>query len=241
MQQDAEWYSLRHRRLLDALERLHRPLPDVFITEAGLDGTGKAPGRPGWQTACAGDIDRYIEQLSWFNDELRKDDILGACLYTSAAPTGQGWDNFELGEQESEALFTHLQQGFHLLWPIKGPHVITSPFGAMDAPKYRKRAHTGIDLRANTRTPVVAAHSGVVEVFCDPATYGLYVTVTRGEWQTMYGHLQDITGKTWQQPAGMTIALSGNSGNSSGPHLHFELRHKGVPVDPMPYLPEMRP
>jgi murein DD-endopeptidase MepM/ murein hydrolase activator NlpD len=99
--------------------------------------------------------------------------------------------------------------------------------------------HAGIDLAAPMGTPIYAATAGLVTVSRQRGGYGLYIIVVRdSRLSTLYGHLD------WPlvQPgdvvaAGQAIALMGSTGNSTGPHLHFEVRIAGLPVDPLPLLP----
>jgi murein DD-endopeptidase MepM/ murein hydrolase activator NlpD len=98
--------------------------------------------------------------------------------------------------------------------------------------------HTGVDLAAALDTPVRAATDGLVTIHRERGGYGLYLVVVRDpQLSTLYAHLD------WPlvQPgevvaAGQAIGLMGSTGNSTGPHLHFEVRIAGVPVDPLPLL-----
>lgn len=94
--------------------------------------------------------------------------------------------------------------------------------------------HTGVDLSAPVGTPVYAANGGVV-IFAgwNSWGYGYTVVLAHGAFTTVYGHLSGINvGCRQIVSAGQVIAASGNSGNSSGPHLHFEIRYNDVPQDP---------
>ncbi len=98
--------------------------------------------------------------------------------------------------------------------------------------------HSGVDLAAPLETPIYAATGGLVAMHRERGGYGLYIVVVRDpRLSTLYGHLE------WPlvQPgevvaAGQAIALMGSTGNSTGPHLHFEVRLAGIPVDPLPLL-----
>jgi murein DD-endopeptidase MepM/ murein hydrolase activator NlpD len=98
--------------------------------------------------------------------------------------------------------------------------------------------HSGIDLAAPQGTPVHAASSGVVKVGHDRTGYGLFIVV-RGDdgLSTLYGHLSRVEVESGDTvAAGDVIGEVGSTGNSTGPHLHFEVRVAGRPVDPLPML-----
>lgn len=120
-------------------------------------------------------------------------------------------------------------------WPVPGVKTISSPYG------YRwGRLHKGIDISTSGiygRT-VVAADSGVVSVRNSATGYGLHVIITHGNgYSTCYAHLSAVNVKTGDVVAkGQAIAKVGNSGSSTGPHLHFEIRKNNVPGNPMNYF-----
>lgn len=120
-------------------------------------------------------------------------------------------------------------------WPAVD--VITSDFGWR---KFRWRGdfHTGVDIGVWYRTPVAVTQDGVVTYAGWESGYGWTVEVkhTLG-FSTLYGHLSRyLVSPGDQVKRGEIIALSGNSGNSTGPHLHYEIRLNGVPIDPMKYM-----
>lgn len=124
-----------------------------------------------------------------------------------------------------------------LMWPASGP--ITSPFGMRHnpfggAPDF----HPGIDIGINTGTTVVAAASGTVIMAQWYGGYGNYILIDHGGGiSTGYGHLSHFYVSTGQQvQRGQAIAASGSTGASTGPHLHFEVRKNGKPIDPSPFL-----
>lgn len=94
--------------------------------------------------------------------------------------------------------------------------------------------HTGVDLAASVGTPVQAANSGrVIFAGWNSWGYGYTVVLAHGPFTTVYGHLSSIYVSCGQDVgAGTTIAGTGNSGNSTGPHLHFEIRYNDQPQDP---------
>ena len=101
--------------------------------------------------------------------------------------------------------------------------------------------HAGIDLAAPMRTPEYAAMDGIVLEAGPASGYGLVVYVQHASGDvTVYGHMDEVLVTPGQVVrAGDTIALLGNRGQSTGPHLHFEVRLGGLDgqkVDPVPYL-----
>ena len=126
-------------------------------------------------------------------------------------------------------------------WPLRGTE--TQPFGctgfelehpAAGCPNF----HTGIDLAEPQGTPIHAATAGLAYAFQDDQRYGNHVLIqSRAGYSTVYGHMVR-TNVGWGQPvqAGDLIGWVGSTGNSTGPHLHFEVRFAGAPLDPQPYL-----
>jgi hypothetical protein len=121
------------------------------------------------------------------------------------------------------------------IWPVQGP--ITSAFGPRNAPGL-EGFHTGIDIAVPEGSPVTATADGVVSSAGEEGGYGLAVHIDHGAGvETLYGHNSMLLVSPGQRVrAGQVIALSGNTGHSTGPHLHFEVRIDGRPVDPTPYL-----
>lgn len=122
-------------------------------------------------------------------------------------------------------------------WPVTGP--ITSPFGWRSnpfggAPDF----HPGLDIGVPVGTTVTAAAAGTVIMAQWYGGYGNYILIDNGNhYSTGYGHLSQIwvsVGQVVQR--GQAIAASGNTGYSTGPHLHFEVRYNGKPIDPAPRL-----
>jgi len=125
-----------------------------------------------------------------------------------------------------------------LMWPASGP--ITSPFGWRTHPIFgTARYHSGIDIGADYGDTVVAADSGVV-IFADwMGGYGKAVVIDHGGGvSTLYGHNSELLVSEGQRVSkGQAISRVGATGYATGPHLHFEVRENGSPVDPMSYLP----
>ena len=130
-----------------------------------------------------------------------------------------------VGTKEKDVLKTGL------FYPLQG--VISSPYGERWG-----KMHEGIDIAVPEGTPVIAAECGRVIYAGDGGTYGNLVRIDHGYGVvTAYAHLGTITVKAGQSVGANTqIALSGNTGRSTGPHLHFEIMNNDMPVDPDLYL-----
>lgn len=115
-------------------------------------------------------------------------------------------------------------------FPLGSSYTLTQGYSAF---------HTGVDLSAAIGAPVLAANSGAV-IFAgwNSWGYGYTVVLAHGPYLTLYGHLNDIYVRCGQiVSVGQTIGGVGNTGNSSGPHLHFEIRNGDVPSDPTATMP----
>jgi murein DD-endopeptidase MepM/ murein hydrolase activator NlpD len=122
-------------------------------------------------------------------------------------------------------------------WPADG--VVSSPFGPRDG-----RAHDGIDLALPSGTPVRAACDGVVAYAGERLRgYGRLVLVRHNDGlMTIYAHNALLRVREGERVArGQVLALSGQSGRATAPHLHFEVRRGTRPTDPLEYLPPRPP
>lgn len=118
---------------------------------------------------------------------------------------------------------------------------ISSPFGLRTHPiTGRTKFHTGADLKANIGTPVKASAGGIVIKASYFSGYGNYISINHaGGLKTSYAHLSKILVRPGQHVTqGQLIAYSGNSGNSTGPHLHYELSKNGKFINPMSFVPK---
>ena len=122
-----------------------------------------------------------------------------------------------------------LQKAFD--WPVRGR--ISSPFG----PRWGKM-HNGLDIAVVTGTPVKAAADGKVTFAGMNGGYGILVVLDHGSGvETRYAHNSRLNVKSGQKvDRGQVIAFSGNTGVSTGPHVHFEIRYRNNPVNPQTYL-----
>jgi murein DD-endopeptidase MepM/ murein hydrolase activator NlpD len=119
-----------------------------------------------------------------------------------------------------------------LIWPLNGP--VTGVFGEVRP----GHLHSGVDIAVPEGTPIRAADSGRVALMGWVGGYGNYTCVQHtASMSTCYGHQSSFaTSNGASVSQGQVIGYSGNTGNSTGPHLHFEVRINGSPVDPMGYL-----
>jgi murein DD-endopeptidase MepM/ murein hydrolase activator NlpD len=142
---------------------------------------------------------------------------------------------------------------YRFIWPMP-TSVETQPFGPCSfwfEPPYGSYAHfhTGIDMSGPEGLPVLAADDGVVilaggsYVNGQLVGYGNYVVIAHpGGLTTLYGHLMRIAVKDGDViTQGQVIGMEGSTGNSTGAHLHFELRQGNAPIDPAPFLPPNGP
>ena len=121
--------------------------------------------------------------------------------------------------------------------PVMG--VLTSPFGWREHPvDGEEKFHNGVDLAVNNGTDVLAFASGTVDYIGDSPVYGLYLQLSHaGGLKSFYAHCSQLLVQQGQVvAAGERVAQSGDTGNATGPHLHFELKLNGVLLNPLYYI-----
>jgi murein DD-endopeptidase MepM/ murein hydrolase activator NlpD len=152
-------------------------------------------------------------------------------------------DNVHLEEIEQQNLVGFLRANKDSLlstpsiWPTKG--YLTSGFGRRKSPiAGASRMHKGLDISNSVGTPIRAPARGTVTFSGSDGAYGICVTIDHGNGiVTRYAHLQRSSVKVGQYvQRGDVIAALGNTGRSTGPHLHYEVRVNGTPVNPMRYI-----
>lgn len=137
-----------------------------------------------------------------------------------------------------ETLGSHIRR-LPVRTPLKGNARMTSRFGSRIDPFLGRRAmHTGVDFRASTGTPVMATAAGRVSRAGRAGGYGNLVEIDHGGgYTTRYAHLSRIDVRRGQSVSpGQVIGAAGSTGRSTGPHLHYETRVRGRPVDPAPFV-----
>lgn len=120
------------------------------------------------------------------------------------------------------------------LWPLDSPGRISSPFGFRN-----KRLHEGIDVPAPTGNVIVSAMDGTVLSSGYTSGHGNTVLIEhKNGFTTRYSHNSAVFVKRGDViKKGQIVALAGSTGNSTGPHLHFELRFRDIPLNPLDFLP----
>lgn len=212
--------SLQKLALLVALASLSTSCSTVRRTRTG---------RVGWLEAPASRFPATVRSpaaKSASSSPVRK-----GILQMPEAPSARAgrYDHPDL-QAVREAHWTRIARSVRLTWPLQRVEV-TSRFGERDGDP-----HEGIDLRASTGTPVLAAHDGVV-LYSGSGIggYGRLVVIKNGQGiSTVYGHNSRLLVRKGQRVRrGQRIALSGSTGRSSGPHVHFEVRLGVRAVDPL--------
>lgn len=156
---------------------------------------------------------------------------------SSQADTGDAGTSDDSGSTGPDYSYQPVSGSGAFIWPVNG--VITSPYGYRTHPIFGTTIyHSGIDIGVDYGTPVHAADSGVVVEAGWISGYGYAVVIDHGNGlSTLYGHNESLNVSSGQSVSqGQVIAYAGSTGNSTGPHVHFEVRSNGDPVDPSAYL-----
>ena len=150
--------------------------------------------------------------------------LLKANYSGKALPAKYTMDELSLGQLETSA-------------PLKG--TVHSGYGYRDHPINGKYSfHGGLDIGGQKGDPIKAFAAGTVEYIGENDAYGLYVQLDHGNGvKSFYAHCSKLLVKAGQSVAkGETIARVGNTGRSTGPHVHFEIRYNGQTVNPLNYI-----
>lgn len=140
--------------------------------------------------------------------------------------------------------FPGFTQSIPSLSPLDTDIEITSAFGMRVHPKTKKRQmHRGVDFRAETGTEVMATADGTIliaGVDPDRPAYGIMIQIKHAEgYTTMYAHLSEVTVETGEVvEQGTVVGKVGSTGQSMGPHLHYEVKHNGSVVNPEEFIPQ---
>jgi len=158
---------------------------------------------------------------------------------TDSVSLSQRIDSIKLSTKQKVYILRHIPNGN----PLKNIDqlVYTSRYGKRIHPiTGKEQFHKGVDLRAKTGIPVIVTADGIVEYagFHKKSGLGKLVIINHNfGFKTMYGHLDEIKVKTGELfSRGDVIALSGNTGKSNAPHLHYEVRYLNIPRNPENYI-----
>ena len=165
------------------------------------------------EQAVRSQIDKQVEDLRRQDEENKKND----------PSYDAGKDNGATGS---------------MLWPCPSCHTITSPFGWRTHPiSGTKKYHSGVDIGASYGAAIIAADGGTIITAGSVSGYGNCVVINHGNGiTTLYGHMSSIAVRTGQKVSkGQTIGYVGSTGNSTGPHLHWEVTVNGVRQNPLNY------
>ena len=145
------------------------------------------------------------------------------------------------GGQAAQQVFAPQVVNSRFRWPADGP--LTSPFGYRMHPIFHEmRFHAGIDIGAGYGSTVSAAEQGTVIFAGEESGYGTLVVIDHGTFEghdiaTAYAHMSALFVSEGQQVGrGQPVGQVGSEGNSTGPHLHFEVRRDGDPIEPLEWV-----
>lgn len=125
----------------------------------------------------------------------------------------------------------YIKSKYEPIIPVSG--TVTSRYGTREPTEIISANHKGIDIGANTGTPIYASIAGTVTLVSDEGDYGTHVKIENEDILTIYAHCSEILVKEGDKiKKGDKIALVGSTGNSTGPHLHFEVRRNNRTVNP---------
>lgn len=125
----------------------------------------------------------------------------------------------------------YIKENYHFIVPVEG--TVTSRYGTREATEVVSANHAGIDIGANEGTAIYAAMDGTVTVSSEEGEYGKHIDITNGNVLTRYAHCSKLLVKEGDKvKQGDKIAEVGSTGNSTGPHLHFEIRRENRSINP---------
>lgn len=186
------------------------------------------------------EVDKVIDEISSQESQLK---AMEAELNQAATALDSQIKSLE---RQLSAQISNVKSESGFLWPLSGIYVLSSLYGSRPDPfTGRPDNHTGIDIPASRGTPIYAAKSGVVitSVYGTGSawSYGNYVVVAHSDGtSTLYAHMSSRAvskGQTVKQ--GDVVGYVGTTGNSTGNHLHFEIRVNGSRVDPLNYFKDL--
>lgn len=137
----------------------------------------------------------------------------------------------EIKKSQSELDVEYLKENYSFIKPVTG--VVTSNYGKREETEVVSANHQGIDIGSNEGTTIYASMEGTVTVASSEGEYGKHIDITNGDVLTRYAHCSKLLVKEGQKvKQGDKIAEVGSTGNSTGPHLHFEIRRDDRTINP---------
>ena len=190
-----------------------------------------------WLNVGGEAIRKYAEKYGVSEDEIRAiNDLASTAVYFSRGtyffiPFSQHY--LTSLKEAGISRFRFVSRKAEYLWPVQGSRITSRPGNRWG------RHHDGIDIAVGIGTMVVAAVDGTVTYSGNEGAYGISVVLNHDETTvSRYGHLSVAFVKKGDKVRkGQVIGLSGNTGRSTGPHLHFEVRSLGIVLDPEMFLP----
>lgn len=191
--------------------------------------------------ASSAEVTRLInakqEEMRRAAEEARRQAEMEARRQAQQEAAAQSGNVEFIPEDDGSGGYVMQSYGGGMIWPLSGP--ITSEFGWRTHPIFgSQRFHSGLDIGGDYGLPIVAAASGVVIEAGWIGGYGNTIMIEHGSGiVTLYGHNESLAVSVGQQVSqGQVVAYCGSTGNSTGPHCHFEVRLGGEPVSPWNYL-----
>ena len=220
------------------LERLQAELESARAEEQAAKDQQEA--KKAEQQAKVAEAQKLLDQINADAAELNRqldDEMEGAAEIQAEIARKQK----QLEEERRQNNVT-IDSETNYLWPLPGYYRLTSLFGYRIHPITGKaHSHTGIDIPAPGGTPIQACKSGQVVTSAYHYSYGNYVVIDHGNGNsTLYAHKSSRAVSEGQMVSqGQTIGAVGDTGNTSGPHLHYEVRRNGQRTDPEAYYPNL--
>lgn len=237
---DAANEVIEYRRgVIDTLRRLQQEISDKKTElEGQLAEQETAKGELEDRKA---ELDAQLEEASALINDIQADqDAAEALMEEYDAEYERIQEQIREMERELAASLGPATVGGYI-WPETVSKRITSPHGTRWHPVYQRwKTHNGVDIGGvGYTTPVLATKAGVVIVSQKSSSYGNYVVISHGTGNTtLYAHMSSRSVSVGDRVSqGQQIGITGSTGVSTGPHLHYEITENGSRVDPLQYLP----
>ena len=170
-----------------------------------------------------------INEVNQIENVLNENSIDSNIVNSNVVGIGGSDENINLSQDEQD--IAYIKENASIIVPVSG--TLTSGYGPRTPTDIISANHAGIDIGANEGTEIICAMEGTVELVSGYGDYGNHVKITNGEISTMYAHCQNIYVNQGDYVSqGQVIATVGNTGRTTGPHLHFEISRQGRTVNP---------